>query len=267
MGTKVKVVESCMVPPSEETPRKGLWLSPVDLMQHNLKRGHTPTVYLYRSGSESGPDADVDFFDVARLKAAMAKALVAFYPLAGRLGMDGDGRAEIDCAGQGVLFVVARSDLTVDDLRNFQPSPELRRLFVPRVEDHSPPLMCGIQVGDIVDSEELASVAGRIKGVIRRMDDELVRSWMDWLEMIGTETALPPGSMPETDLRVTSWLGMPMYDADFGWGKPLVMHRAVQPRAGFAYLMNGVGGSVRILMSTEPGIVDDFQRLLYANLI
>jgi hypothetical protein len=102
---------------------------------------------LYRSASASGAGAvDDDFFDVARLKAALAKALVAFYPLAGRLGVDTDGRPQIDCAGQGVFFVVAHSALTADELSRFQPSPELKRLFVPRVEDYSPSLMCGVQV-------------------------------------------------------------------------------------------------------------------------
>uniref|UniRef100_A0A453GP19 Anthranilate N-benzoyltransferase protein 1 n=2 Tax=Aegilops tauschii TaxID=37682 RepID=A0A453GP19_AEGTS len=431
---EVEVVESCMVKPSEETPSHGLWLSLLDLTMVN--RGHTPTVYFY--SSDSG--AVDNFFDVARLKAAMAKALVAFYPLAGRLSVDGDGRPEIDCAGQGALFVVARSDLTVDGFVDFQPSPELRRLFVPRVEE-SPSIMCAIQVtfmgcggvalgtalhhaaidavsafhffqtwsafsrdgdaaatalelpchdctllrarsppvvhpdaltvfcpkllslavaepsglvvnqifvlskdqvaalkractgsGDIgrvstfcavsahvwrsfctarrlptdattrltfpanirgalrpplparyfgngiivlgaagkvrdIESEELGSVARRINGAVRRMDDELVRSAIDYLEINGSKQ--PPSSMPETELRVVSWLGMPVYDADFGWGKPLVMHRAVQQRAGFVYLMDGVSGSggVRILVSMEAPILNDFQRLLYATFV
>ena len=130
-----------MVTPSEETPRRGLWLSPLDLLLAN--RGHTPTVYFYRSDSSAAVD---HFFDVARLKAAMARALVAFYPLSGRFGVGVHGRAEIDCAGQGALFVVARSGLSVDDFSSFRPSPELRRLFVPRVEDVSPPVMCAVQV-------------------------------------------------------------------------------------------------------------------------
>ncbi|XBI32554.1 hypothetical protein VPH35_055992 [Triticum aestivum] len=136
---EVEVLESCMVKPSVETPSHGLWLSQLDLKMVN--RGHTPNVYFYTPHS----GAVGNFFDVARLKAAMAKALVPFYPLAGRLGVDGEGQPEIDCAGQGVLFVVARSDLTVDGFVDFQPSPELRRLFVPRVED-SPSIMCAIQV-------------------------------------------------------------------------------------------------------------------------
>ncbi|KAM3279085.1 hypothetical protein ACQJBY_046408 [Aegilops geniculata] len=431
---EVKVVESCMVAPSEQTPRQGLWLSPLDLMLVN--RGHTPTVYFYRS--EPG-----DFFDVARLKAAMAKALVAFYPLAGRLGVGGrDGRLVIDCAGQGALFVVARSDLTVDDFSSFNPSPELRRLFVPRVEDYSPPVMCAVQVTflkcggvalgtalhhvaadaisafhffqawsalsrdgdaaaaaaleppfhdrtllrarsppfvhpdaltvfcpklnlstepsagpvvseafdiskdqvaalksacasgdggrvstfcavsahvwrcvcvarrlppeattrltfpasvrrslrpplpagyfgngiiwlgaagqvrDVASSEGLPSAAGRIRGAVRRMDDELVRSAIDYFELAAEADSKPaPGRMAETELRVISWLGMPVYDADFGWGKPLAMLRAEAERAGFVYLMDGGqgAGSVRVVVCTEAAILDDFQRLLYAK--
>uniref|UniRef100_A0ACD5XFW3 Uncharacterized protein n=1 Tax=Avena sativa TaxID=4498 RepID=A0ACD5XFW3_AVESA len=139
---EVKVVESRLVTPSEETPRKGLWLSPLDLSLAN--RGHTPLVYLYRSRAAVKDDI---FFDVARLTAAMARALVSFYPLAGRLGVDGDGRLQVDCAEaeQGVPFVVAHSHLTVDHFSNFKPSPELRRLFVPCLDD-SPSVVCAIQV-------------------------------------------------------------------------------------------------------------------------
>jgi shikimate O-hydroxycinnamoyltransferase len=437
MGANQKArvaAESCMVTPSEDTPRHDVFLTAIDLTW--VTRGHTPTVHLYDSGS----GADDGFFDVARLKAALAKALVPYYPLAGRLGVDSDGRPVIDCAGQGVLFVVAHSDLTVDDLSTFHPSPELKRLFVPRVEDYSPALMCGIQVnflkcggvalgmtlhhvavdaisafnffqafsafsrdvdgasaaalqqpfhdrtllrarsppvvhpdaltvfcprlapsdhappgavvneifvfskdqvaalkractsgdgggrvsifcafsahvwrclcaarrlplddttrltfpanvrrsvkpplpdsyfgngivmlgtagkvGEITGSEQLAAVAARIRDVIDRMDDELVHSVIDYMHMAGSQTAFPAGSMPETELRVVSWRGMPVFDADFGWGKPLVVQRAVQPRAGIVYLIDGVGGSVRILLSMEPAIVDDFRRLMYAN--
>ncbi|KAF7040569.1 hypothetical protein CFC21_050461 [Triticum aestivum] len=429
---EVEVVESCMVAPCQETPRRGMWLSPLDLMLVN--RGHTPAVYFYPYRSEPG-----DFFDVARLKAAMAKALVAFYPMAGRLGMDGNGRAEIDCTGQGALFVVARSDLTIDDFRSFLPSPELRTLFVPRVEDHSPSILCAVQVtflkcggvalgtalhhvavdaisafhflqtwsafsrggggaalelpfhdrtllrarspplvhpdafsafcpklnlsvepsetvvtqafvvskdqvtalkracvggdggrvstfcalsahvwrcvcvarrlppdattrltfpasvrrsmrpplppgycgngiiwlgaaGKVRDvtsseSEDLVFVAGQISSAVRRMDDELVRSAIDYFELTEIDSKPAPGRMPETELRVISWLGMPVYDVDFGWGKPLAMLRAVSERAGFVYLMdNGKeDGSVRVLMCTEAAILNDFQHLLYAR--
>ncbi|KAF7110763.1 hypothetical protein CFC21_110843 [Triticum aestivum] len=421
----VEVVESCMVAPCQETPRRGMWLSPLDLMLVN--RGHTPTVYFYPYRSDPG-----DFFDVARLKAAMAMALVAFYPLAGRLGMDGNGRAEVDCTGQGALFIVARSDLTIDDFRSFLPSPELRTLFVPRVEDHSPSVLCAVQltflkcggvalgtalhhvavdaisafhflqtwsafsrdggaaalelpfhdrnllrarsppfvhpdafpklnlsvepsetvvskdqvtalkracvggdggrvstfcalsahvwrcvcvarrlppdaatrltfpasvrrsmrpplppgycgngiiwlgaagkVRDVSSSEDLVFVAGQISSAVRRMDDELVRSAIDfpsidYFELTEMDSKPAPGCMPETELRVISWLGMPVYDVDFGWGKPLAMLRAVSERARFVYLMDSgkEDSSVRVLMCTAAAILNDFQRLLYAR--
>ncbi|KAJ1277337.1 hypothetical protein BS78_05G287000 [Paspalum vaginatum] len=437
----VQVLESSFVAPSEATPTKGLWLSPLDLMQ--ASRSHTPTVYLYRRTTSSAAADDDDFFDVRRLKASLAKALVSFYPLAGRLGVDGNGRAEISCNGDdgGALFVVARSDhLTVDDVTSIKPSPELRRLVVPRIEpssvimgiqvtffkcggvaigaalhhaaidassaihffqtwsaisrsgavemelEHpchdrtllqarSPPtvhpdalsvlstnltlmdppapidnavfaisrdqvaslkLLCGgastfcavsalvwqcvcavrrlppdsearltfpvnirrkvtpplpdryfgnalIRVcatgaaREIAGEEALAAVARRIRGVIAETDDELVRSAIDYFEMEMTGTGggarnsqMARGSLPETDIQIISWLGTPMYDADFGWGSPQVMSRAESVRGGFVYIMSddgaGSGGGVRVLVSMEAENIKEMERLLYAKL-
>ena len=129
----LQVILSSFVAPKEATPTKGLWLSTVDLA---ATRGHTTLVFFYPSGAA--------FFDAARLKEAMAKTLVAFYPLASRLGFDNDGRLEISCNGEGVLFVVARSCLVAQDFDFSKPSLELRRVFVPRIEP--PSLIMAIQV-------------------------------------------------------------------------------------------------------------------------
>jgi shikimate O-hydroxycinnamoyltransferase len=97
------VVESSFVAPSEPTPRKGLWLSPVHLALAN--RGHTPAVYFYQS-----EDGAADYFDVGRLKASLAKALVPFYPLAGRrLDVDEDGRLQITSNSEGALALCCGS--------------------------------------------------------------------------------------------------------------------------------------------------------------
>ncbi|CAL4964748.1 unnamed protein product [Urochloa decumbens] len=426
--SEVKVVESSLVAPSEPTPRKGLWLSHLDLLM--AYKGHTPTIYLFHSNV----GATSDFFDVARLKEAMAKALVAFYPLAGRLGVDSSGRTEIDCNGEGALFVVARSDVTIDEIKDVKPSPVLRRELVPRVEPssvvmavqvtffrcggvalgtalhhasvdavsafhflqtwsafsrdgdraavelpchdrtllraRSPPAihpdalsmfhaklplsdpsgpittrvfpiskeqvaslkrLCGggastfcalsalvwrcacaarrlppdaearltfsanirrrvtpplperyfgnalvragvsAAVRDIVAasaSEALASVAGRIGATVHRMQDVMVRSAIDYYETAEVGGRSPAkGTLPETDLQVTSWLGMPAYDADFGWGKPRVMSRAESNRGGVVHLMSdGPAGGVRVLMCMEAANVKELERLLYQAL-
>lgn len=124
----VEIVESCMVTPCEATPQQGLWLSNLDLL---VARSHTPTVYLYRRhNSRHGPD----FFSPGVLKAALSKAMVTFYPLAGRLDAQGGsaGRPEIRCTGEGALFVTARSDATLDDLLgDLVLTDEMRRMLVP----------------------------------------------------------------------------------------------------------------------------------------
>ena len=74
----------------------------------------------------------------------MLKALVAFYPLAGCVGADNNDRMEINCNNEGALFVVARSELTMDDLNDMEPSPGLTRLFVPSSEPSS--IILAVQV-------------------------------------------------------------------------------------------------------------------------
>jgi hypothetical protein len=51
------------------------------------------------------------------------------------------------------------------------------------------------------------------------MDDDLVRSAIDYLGLADKDILRPQrGSLPETELRIVSWLSLPGHDADFGWG-------------------------------------------------
>lgn len=110
-----------MVRPAGETPRGSLWNSNVDLV---VPRFHTPSVYFYRP-TTGAPD----FFNARVLKEALSKVLVPFYPMAGRLKRDEDGRIEIDCNAEGVLFVEAETDSAIDDFGDFAPTLELRQLI------------------------------------------------------------------------------------------------------------------------------------------
>ncbi|BAF15139.1 hydroxycinnamoyltransferase 1 [Oryza sativa Japonica Group] len=126
----ITVRRSTMVRPAWETPRVRLWNSNLDLV---VPRFHTPSVYFYRRGPEGG-GAPEGFFDGERMRRALAEALVPFYPMAGRLARDEDGRVEIDCNGEGVLFVEADApDASVDDYGDFAPTMELKRL-IPAVD-------------------------------------------------------------------------------------------------------------------------------------
>ncbi|XP_073125775.1 shikimate O-hydroxycinnamoyltransferase-like [Henckelia pumila] len=121
---KIDVKNSTLVAPAAATPNLSLWISIVDVVAAS---DHLASVYFYRR------TAAEDFFDATVLKEALGRALVAFYPLAGRLNRDEHGRIEIDCNAEGVLFVEAECDGVVDDFGDFAPTSELRRL-IPAVD-------------------------------------------------------------------------------------------------------------------------------------
>ncbi|KAI3853791.1 hypothetical protein MKX03_027821 [Papaver bracteatum] len=122
---KINIKESTMVRPAEKTPQRNLWNSNLDLVV--APTFYTPCVYFYRSNGAS------NFFDSTLLKEALSKVLVPFYPVAGRLRRDENGRAEIDCNGEGVLFVEAETTSVIDDFGDFAPTLEFRQL-IPTVE-------------------------------------------------------------------------------------------------------------------------------------
>ncbi|KAL6643628.1 hypothetical protein ACP70R_018394 [Stipagrostis hirtigluma subsp. patula] len=97
-GMAITVRRSTMVRPARETPRRRLSNSNLDLV---VPRFHTPSVYFYRrpEGADAAPPEG--FFDGERMRRALAEALVPFYPMAGRLARDEDGKVKIDCNGEG----------------------------------------------------------------------------------------------------------------------------------------------------------------------
>lgn len=116
----INVRDSKMVQPSKEVARRRVWNSNVDLKTPNI---HTPSIYFYRTNTTS------KFFDTKIMKEALSKVLVSFYPMAGRFCYDKDGRVEIDCDGQGVLFVEAATNSFIDDFGDFAPTLHLGQLI------------------------------------------------------------------------------------------------------------------------------------------
>ncbi|XVF07921.1 hypothetical protein REPUB_Repub06bG0180800 [Reevesia pubescens] len=105
---KISIKKSTMITPFEETPNQRLWLSNMDLV---MIMYHNSTVYFYKP-----KDSCSNFFDSKVLKEALRKVLVPFYPIAGRLGRDENGRLEIVCNAEGVLFIEAETTSVIDDL-------------------------------------------------------------------------------------------------------------------------------------------------------
>ncbi|GAY42265.1 hypothetical protein CUMW_065470 [Citrus unshiu] len=79
-----------------------------------------PLIFFYKnnpSPSMKGKDP------VKVIKEALSRALVYYYPFAGRLREGSDGKLMIDCNGEGVLFTEADADFSLDQLGDDEIKP------------------------------------------------------------------------------------------------------------------------------------------------
>lgn len=96
-----------LVIPAGPTPRELKRLSDID--DQNGLRFHIPVIQFYRCDtSMSGRDP------AAVVRDAVARALVHYYPFAGRLRELECRKLAIDCTGEGVLFIEANADVRLE---------------------------------------------------------------------------------------------------------------------------------------------------------
>ncbi|KAK9690986.1 hypothetical protein RND81_09G169000 [Saponaria officinalis] len=104
------------VTPAQPTPYEFKELSDID-DQAGL-RIHVPEIHFYRSASNmAGADP------VKVIKLALSKALVPFYPLAGRLREKDGKKMVVECTGEGILFTEADAEVRLDDFNESQLHP------------------------------------------------------------------------------------------------------------------------------------------------
>lgn len=123
MGVVIK--NSHVVKPAESTTPDDeiMFMSDCDQVKPIT---HAPTIYVYK------PTTEISIQDAIHiLKNSLSKALVTFYPLAGRLHWisGGCGRVELHCNSKGASVLEAESHLKIDDLGDFLPSPEISSLL------------------------------------------------------------------------------------------------------------------------------------------
>ncbi|KAK3417269.1 hypothetical protein EUGRSUZ_H03012 [Eucalyptus grandis] len=93
-----------MVQPECETPEGSLFLTSID----QVAVVHVPSIYCFDR-------SDANVVDV--IKQALAKVLVHYYPLAGRLAINSRGKLVVDCQNKlGVPFVEAIADCDIKNL-------------------------------------------------------------------------------------------------------------------------------------------------------
>ncbi|XP_071930536.1 hydroxycinnamoyl-CoA:piscidic acid hydroxycinnamoyltransferase-like [Coffea arabica] len=119
----VNLIASHIVKPAKPIPTKVMFLSECD---QRVAVTHATVVHFYKPES---PELLNDATEV--LKDSLSEALVAFYPLAGRLYPKDGGRVELQCNSMGALLVEAQSELKIQDFGDFCPAPQIRALIPP----------------------------------------------------------------------------------------------------------------------------------------
>ncbi|RDX87945.1 Omega-hydroxypalmitate O-feruloyl transferase, partial [Mucuna pruriens] len=113
----VRLGEPTLVRPAEETKKGFYFLSNLD---QNVAQ-QIRTVYFYKSAFRGNEDA------AQVMKDSLSKVLVHYYPMAGRLAINSQGKLIVDCTQEGVVFVEAEANSVIEDLGDFT-NPHLHTL-------------------------------------------------------------------------------------------------------------------------------------------
>ena len=114
VGIKVKQGEPTLVPPSEDTQKGLYYLSNLDQNIAVIVQ----TIYCFKAGDRGNESA------AGVIKEALAKVLVHYYPLAGRLTISPEGKLIVDCTGEGAVFVEAEAECDMEEIGDItKPDP------------------------------------------------------------------------------------------------------------------------------------------------
>ncbi|KAI9071709.1 hypothetical protein K1719_046340 [Acacia pycnantha] len=121
-------------------------------------------------------------------------------------------------------------------------------------------------VGELV-SNPTWYAASKIHNSLVRMDDEYLRSALDYLELQLDLKALVRGAhtFKCPNLGITSWVRLPIHDADFGWGRPIFMGLGGIAYVGLSFIIpsSSNDGSLSVAIALHPDHMKVFQDLLY----
>ncbi|KAK9078840.1 hypothetical protein SSX86_002898 [Deinandra increscens subsp. villosa] len=88
-------------------------------------------------------------------------------------------------------------------------------------------------------TEPLLNAAKLIHTTLTKMDNDYLRSAIDYLETQPDLSALirGPSYFASPNLNINAWTRLPVYDADFGWGRPIFMGPATILYEGTIYVL------------------------------
>ncbi|KAF8661854.1 hypothetical protein HU200_056813 [Digitaria exilis] len=154
MGFAVRRTSRSYVRPSAATPSGTLELSIIDRV---VGLGHLVRSLHVFAGGEPRQGKSSSSSPARVIREALGKALVDYYPLAGRIvdGAEGRASAHVECTGEGAWFVEAAAGFSLDDVGRLDlypfaiPEDDLLPDAAPGVEPLDLPLMMQLSLDDI----------------------------------------------------------------------------------------------------------------------
>ncbi|KAK9922940.1 hypothetical protein M0R45_031377 [Rubus argutus] len=124
-----------------------------------------------------------------------------------------------------------------------------------------------ISVAGDLQSKPTWYAASKIHDALVRMDNDYLRSALDYLELQPDLSALVRGAHTFRcpNLGITSWVRLPIHDADFGWGRPIFMGPGGIGYEGLAFVIPSANndGSLSVAISLQSEHMKSFSKLLY----
>ncbi|RXH96924.1 hypothetical protein DVH24_035592 [Malus domestica] len=107
---QVKRMQPELITPAKPTPRETKFLSDID--DKESLRFQVSVIMCYKDS----PSLNESRNPIKVIREALSRALVHYYPLVGRLREGPNRKLMVDCNGEGILFVKASADVTLEQL-------------------------------------------------------------------------------------------------------------------------------------------------------
>ncbi|KAL8160368.1 hypothetical protein V2J09_001905 [Rumex salicifolius] len=135
------------------------------------------------------------------------------------------------------------------------------------------------QVGELI-SKPMGLTCAKLRETINKVDEDYIRSNIDILEkkedlsFYGQDTRVSKTTIKgkpfygNPNLRVISWLTLPIYEMDFGWGNVIDVIPIARDLDGSSLLLPGPekDGSIVVVLCLQVACVDEFKNYFYENI-
>nr|QRI59127.1 hydroxycinnamoyl-coenzyme A: quinate hydroxycinnamoyl transferase [Echinacea purpurea] len=142
-------------------------------------------------------------------------------------------------------------------------SPHLPRGYLGNVVFTATP----VATSGALTSDSLQNAAKLIHTTLTQMDNEYLRSAIDYLEIQPDLSALirGPSYFASPNLNINAWSRLPVHDADFGWGRPVFMGPAIILYEGTVYVLPSPNNdrSVSLAVCLDAKEQPLFEKYLY----